>query len=405
MLRTLNKISGAIVGFVVYPIKSAIINTALFAGTLVFATLVLFVLPIFAATDYYRTYPDSTLAKAIWRGMALGIVSLLLGIPFAIIILAAEIVFGVVDLIRSFWNGIADGYQEGLFFNVIKQIFFNFADCSLTLELIKQLNEKISQPYPPAHDDLDVSGEYAALDVPEENTFRVSNKEPPLDSAAYSAMIQETDPEVVFLPLSEKELELVQGRKAIKVLLENYRDLDARLTKLNEEIEKRRMQASEEQINEAELTLDSDLDQVAMSDIHQPILIVQMFEASPDQWRVVTGTTKISCDITLRQWLCEASRTHPLTNEPINNPSPYREKKTKYVITPYTDKRDAKELVEVANLIRRELYKNSEESRSRSSIGVVTQLSDRLSHMFFGAKPDEMPEKGAPNEDNSMVFE
>jgi hypothetical protein len=393
MLQTLNKISGAIVGSVIYPIKSAIINTALFAGTILFATFFILTFPIFVATDVYRKSATNKLANAILIGIGMGLLTCVVGILLTLVILAAEIVLGVSDLIRSFGIGIFDGYEKGLFFDTLNEFVFNFSRFSIVLGFVKYLIEITDEPF--AQDIPDEAELTYNLDredafhPPEDIHSVVSNKEPPLNEEAYAALIQETGPEVAFLPLSTKELELVQGRKAINIIIDNYISLDARLTKLDAEIEKRKIHASEQKIEEAALTLDSDLDEIMASDIVQPILVVQMFEVSPEQWSVVPASTKIACDLNLQQWLCGVSGVYPPTNEPINHTLPYMGKKTKYVITPYTNKKDSKELVDATNLIRGELNKNGEENLSTVGIRAVSQFSDQLSQMFFGGKADE----------------
>ncbi|KTC92898.1 MULTISPECIES: hypothetical protein [Legionella] len=347
MLRALNKISGAAVGFVLYPIKSAIVNAFIIIGTFVLATIIILGLPILSAIQAFRTNEDDRLGYAIASLILTGLLTFFIGVPFAIIVLAAELTLAINDVIRSFIAGTLDGYNEGLFSHVINRFLFDFSYFSTSLTGIVEYVRTLA-------------------------TFVAPHNDPqPMDEAAFAALHDKTGQEVVFSPLSEEELASAQEKEGIKTILDKYIDLDARLTKLDQEIAR------------GQTPYNSDLDEMMMMDIEIPVLVVKMFEVSPDQWRAVPGTTKISCDIQLNRWLGSENNSHPTTREPMDNANPHEDKNTKYVITPYTSKKDSKELVEAADLIRKELAK-VEVSLPEAGLGVVKGVSSLVNQMFFG---------------------
>ncbi|KTD36275.1 coiled coil protein [Legionella nautarum] len=380
MLQTLNKLSGAVAAAILYPIKSAILNTLVIFATFVVAVMLIVGLPILVAIKAYNTYQEDKLAFAIWSGLVIGVITTFVGIPLAIFIISVEALAAIADLTNNFIDGIREGYKEGLFFHVTNRFLYNYVGFSSFLTGIIDFVEELVQ----------------------------SSEQPVMDSNGFNKLFEEQQQEVEdFSLLSEEELATAQGKEQLKDAVAHYRELDARLTKLDEAVQKRvgaaalSLKDDDHHDNVEKITAtgavlygedgESLEDELMLMEIEQPILAVKLFEISSGQWRAVPGTTKIGDRTNLRSWV-ETNNSHPLTRERFDLADPHNGKNAKYVLVDYNCKKDARELVEAAKFIRKELNKREISLREAGST-TISHFNHQFTQLFFGDGQNDTAEE------------
>lgn len=313
MLRALNKLSGAVAAAILYPIKSAIVNALIIFATVVLAAGLIIGFPFLVAIQAYNQVLEDKLANAIWSFLIIGLLMVIIGIPFAIIVLVAETMIAFNDLINNLITGIAEGYKKGLFFHVTEQILFNNIRFSTFLTIINNFVTSLVQS---------------------------DHEQQPMDPSRFAGLFEKQEVVEDFVPLSEEELAEAQEKAELKDILEGYNELNARLTNLDKAIARRadRLEAMKGEATAEDLILYADDksihvidDELTLMEITKPILVVKVFENSPGQLKSVSGTTKIGDEVTLGKWLVDQANVHPLTRERMDDATPHEGKKAKYV--------------------------------------------------------------------------
>jgi hypothetical protein len=370
MLRALNKLSGAVAAAILYPIKSAIVNTLFILATFILAAILIVGFPIAVAIRSYTEAQDDKLANAIVGFLLMSAVALIIGLPIAIIVLVVEAIAAFNDFINNFITGITEGYEKGLFFHVTKQILFKNARFSTFLSVINNFVINLVQS---------------------------AQEQQPMDSSGFADLFEEQEVLEDFVPLSEEELAAAQKKDDLKDILAGYTDLNDRLTNLDEAIVRRadRLKEMKEAAKEEDFFLYTDDDNIDViedelkrMEITTPILVVKVFENSHGQWKSVSGTTKIGDKTSLGEWIVQEANVYPPTREPMDDATPHEGKKAKYVITEYTSKKDSKELVEAAKFIRKELNRPAI-SLQEASNSTISYFNHRFTQLLFSPSQND----------------
>lgn len=147
--------------------------------------------------------------------------------------------------------------------------------------------------------------------------------------------------------------------------LTTYKQLTAKLQQLDTYLAKLKNDASKDELEEVEVD-DELLPSTSLKPEKQPapVLICKQYQMSTylfwNQWKIVPGTTRISCYDNIKQLTLGWSYKHTQFQDDLENPAPYVHKKnnisisspTRYCITIYKNLTDSQELEELSNSIR-----------------------------------------------------
>lgn len=331
MLRTLNKIAGSAVGAVLYPLKALILSAVFIFATLGLALGAIVILPIFFTVVAVENSEDKFFSGLLtWLFTSF---ILLILVPLITLgLLVVEIYFGVEDFFKSLFLGFTDGFENGLFFHVLKRALFDFAVFNRGIAVIRTaLNELSAQGSPGINDD-GLAELYQDFNLSE----KVNHS---------------------FEALSEVELEQARGIKELAKLVEKYESLHGRLSVLDAAMTSR---TSEQD------WLDDDVDNGGVEDevvsnmpILEPALLVKKYQDTEGVWRVIN--TKIIDKPSMEKWL-KQHNSHPVTRESMTQADPCIvdgvERQTCYKIRPYQNMNDAEELIECSLVIREAIQGN-----------------------------------------------
>lgn len=265
MLRTLNKLSGFLLGIILYPLKSLFVNFLLAMGIVFIAGLVLTIIPALVGSLFYDKTEENKLPIAILSAVLTNLGLLIIVPPATVAVLIALAVESIKDIFSSARLGATEGYNEGLFYHVFKQALIAYLPFSRTLQRgINALNRNRTLNEEGLNnlrtDDIDFSqfGE----DVP-----RSGSKVPDLFGPKEKNA-------VVFTPLTPVELQSLKGIVALQATLDRYTDLLERLTTLEQAMSAPR---SEEGCLDYELVQD----ELTYTEMKTPCLIVKFYEYKP----------------------------------------------------------------------------------------------------------------------------
>ncbi len=340
MLEFLNRLSGMIVGGVLYPLKSLLINVLIAAAGVVLAPFAWAAVPFLVFSGIYADMRGDilwTLIFAIPFGILGAVGGILLFPFFAVGAAAFHAAIAIFDLFRNFFNGLEEGIEEGLFNHVLSEGL-------LGLWRFSTVAEHLGQEFGFAQENSAYAGAPPlppfAIDTHHGAESRVHGSSRAELNGSYTA------PEDSSL-LTADELTQAGTIVGLTVVLERYNGLLMELQSLDSAIAAR----------EPGKPLDETfiLDKLTGMEIDNPSLLVkQYYDAG--QWKVVPLSTYIIDRAHLECWLI-SHNSHPLTRDPIidnllQSPSAHVGRPTRYRILEYRTIANAQELVEAASTIR-----------------------------------------------------
>lgn len=364
MLRILNKISGIVVGVLLYPLKSVLVNFFIAALSILLGLLIVFGFPPLVASVAYRKSGEK-LTPALLVGFLAATV-LIIAVPFVLLIkLTHQIFRGVRDIFSSIRLGAIEGYNEGLFFHVLKQAFTSVVIFSRSLQgIIVSLNGL-------PENQNGISDE--ALVELEGNDY--SNTADRRNNSSETPNLQEQQTGSAFLPLTPAQLKLAEGITDLQVILEQYKSLYERLDNLDKAIVKRGS-------NDGQATEDFDDELIYGLEIKNPALLVKQYQDINGLWKIVPASSKIIDQNNLSDWL-RRHNSHPTTREAMDRAEPYNNRPTRYRIHTYQSMGDAQELKDAATAIRKKLDLLNTAGLPPVS-QVMSEIKTQISHTFFG---------------------
>lgn len=378
ILRWLNKLSGAVVGAILYPIKSLIVNFLVACLTIFGVFLAVVGLPILFSVGVYAIF--NRLVPAILIGLVVGLIALIVA-PAAVFISLFMLAFSTLrDLGRTFILGISDGFDKGLFFHVLRRSLFDFLIFSSTLQ---DRLFRVRIAFVPASNSPMSEEGLAALNAEGDDVDYTSLMDVERSSQQFDMTELEETSKVnrKFSPLTRDEIQLAQGIPSIQDALLRYNSLYERLDKLDQAMAARK-EKGERNANEPLENIEDEV--VSRMDITEPELLVKKFEDKHKRWKVVPACTHITDKANIERWLGNENNTHPLNNDKISAPSPYGNfTTTRYRKISYTGMSCCQELREAANTIRQGIAQNNPKNLPSPS-QIITGVEGYIGSTFFG---------------------
>ncbi|CEK10281.1 hypothetical protein [Legionella hackeliae] len=136
MLRTLNKVSGFAVGAVLYPLKSLLVNLFNAAATILIASLIFIIAPIYAAVKTYENDSDKKLSSALFWGIVTAFLAAFALTLITSLVLVVISVATIHDLFQSIRLGAEEGYKKGLFYHILNRALNNSLMFSIFLKTV-----------------------------------------------------------------------------------------------------------------------------------------------------------------------------------------------------------------------------------------------------------------------------
>ena len=317
MFQLLNRLVGGLIGSVLYPIKSLIINVVLISLAALVAPLICLIVPYVSFSGKEENFVELLVNMFIVMPL------LLVVCPFiAVGVLIGACVTTVYDVFDTAVQGFVDGVEKGFSMSMLDQLWSDHTLSSTFLLILNEFFKNSSE----------------------------NNSEP-------QSLNQRIESYVSSCPFSE----LIQEEKLVaKTIAElkddfkRYNDLISRLQSLDVSLN---LKGSEP------ILPDIDDEVMAAFDIRQPSLLVkQYYDAASHSWRAVPASTRIIDQANLSEWWkqCDKQKTpftHPLNRDNINAPEKYNGHETRYRIHPYQSMVNAQELVELTSSIREHLAK------------------------------------------------
>ncbi|KTD18927.1 coiled coil protein [Legionella jordanis] len=394
MFKILDKFTGVVLGFILFPLKSLLINLVIMAFVLLTVVLALGFTP-FILLAKFRS--DNLLMTLLKTAMAsLGAFVLIPTVAFfGFVFLVNQ---SITDVFKSIYSGVTEGYRLG-FRHILEQTYRGYDRFSPILRAIHgRAGGRFTRRGWGLHeltsliaDDTD----YTQLeDVP-----RSANPVPDLTGES-----QQTSQS--FIPLTDEELEKAKAianeelekakpitKLKLKTVIEQYESLLGRLNKLEEALSHER---DEDGCLDDELIEDELIVNVS---IKNPSLIVKLVkDEKTDTWRVEPATTKIiDFEKNLYQWL-QRSDSHPL----ISNESLREKPNSRWQVFKYVSKDSCLEIKQAASIVRKKLAKlaqkhTAENSGTPSTVPESEGMANTVSHpssqqSIAGGTPFTIPE-------------
>lgn len=335
--RYLNSLSGAIIGLLLYSLKSLVINFLLGLVSFPIALLIFLIIPVLVTLICNITYNMNILASIAMAIVATTIALVI--IPVLLGYILARVAWGALtDFFRESIHGASDGFEKGIF-HVLKVVLLgSWLEINPLLQwILSSNNNSISLPPMQERDSSYFPG-------PE-----------PMTIDNYSL-------------LTSEEIRLASSLPTLSMVLDRYNDLAQRIEKLDRALEMRdaKKQLPKNWVEEekgmapafAEQSENSELegidDEVIVDNgLIRPALLMKQYQTSPQsEWIVVPTSTKIVDTDSWSRWLNTKNDSHPLFKDSIQNPQSYATKKTRYAIYPYPKPGHCQELHEAALSIR-----------------------------------------------------
>jgi hypothetical protein len=397
-LNFLNRLFGTLLGPILFPIKSLLVNSLVFAGGLLVAAGALVVLPIVAM--FYAKSLIGAVFNFVVAAFALAIV-----VPIVASVLGInQLISTISDSLSALSFGLSEGYRHGLT-SVLSQFIFRFSPFSTNFQrIIGRLNRlgrndtgnaTILPEYTPStFDDPEAANENDYGDQENEDTFHVVSLDD--EPAPEQKPVASTSaPVTPFKFLTEKELANATGIESIKLVLNQYENLKQRLDALDEGIaagydEQGDIKGIEDEI-------------VSLNGVKTPALSYKEYLIGQDStgqevWRVVPSTTKITDKDFFESWASNNSR-HPLTLDDLNTPAKYKELPTRYCLVKYEKQEDCWELLEAATTIRQKLADLNLDTINVSD--VISGLGRLIGQTFFSSPGTSNPQQST--EETSLL--
>ena len=305
-------------------------------------------------------------------------ITLLLIVPILCGAVLLTTPFHVVnDVFTSIRFGVVDGYENGLFFHVVKRALLEVTVFSKRVQDgIAIVNDWIASRQ--AQNGLNAEAMDGLYQQPNQENFsdlidvpRSANPDPGLRDPQQDG--------VTFMPLTAEELHLARGVATIEVVLEQYKSLFERLEKLDQAIAARGDGTGE--------LVDIDDEVVSFMAVTKPALLVKLYENTSGQWRVVPPSTLFSDEKNLED-LFKGSLRHPHTRDLILTPNSYEGNKTRYCIQSYENLTSVQELREAAEIIRKKLVALRPENLPSVS-NFISNFADQIGQTFWSRTPRE----------------
>jgi hypothetical protein len=294
-MRFLNKVSGGLLGSVLYPLKSIVVNVSFLFAFLTLAIVANLALPFFAAI--YMLKKHHSILKSLTVLMLvfalLPLLSILVGVAFVVTLVP----FSIKDFFINARRGLVDGSQQGLFFHVVRTAVYEFRMFSQLLDAsidkAQFIRRALSRGVAPAA---------------QQSPYQ------------YDTYFREVSPQQMSPPLTDTELEAVKNTPALAVLLSRYQDLKASLDILDQAIKRRKKSKAALQLDEKN---DLEDEIIIMLPVVSPVLVLKECQISSEVWQPVSGTTHISCEKNLRRFFSTRTRgeppRHPIDGMPFLN--------------------------------------------------------------------------------------
>jgi hypothetical protein len=380
MVQFLNRLSGVIVGGVLYPLKSLLINVLIAAAGVVFAPFGWASVPFWAFAGMYDDTHGDILETLIF-GILASVAGLFLFPFFAVAAVITHAAVAIYDVFRNIWNGVEEGVEEGLFNHVLSEGLLGFWRFST-------IAKQIGQAFGLVQDNV-VFGDnqYVAPPQPQPQP----QPEPPqhiffeprvLVSPRGDLNGSYTAPDGFSL-LTADELSQAGAIVGLSVVLERYNSLLMELQSLDRAIAERK---PGHPLDDTFIS-----DKLSGMEIDNPSLIVKQYNED-ERWKVVPLSTYIIDRAHLDRWLM-SHNSHPLTRDPIIDegwhvsPRKHADKPTRYRILEYRSIANAQELVEDANAIRKGINPAYMETLSAAEPGdrpVSVPISSNSAFTLFG---------------------
>ena len=293
------------------------------------------------------------------------------------LLLGTQLIVGIVDIFRTAFRGVSEGYQQGLT-HVLEQFLKSFVFFSSILRLISFFINR-----------ADI--------VPAVARPSFSEKE-------FSALEDIQEETKAFTPLAVEEIELTCQKPELESVLNQYKSLYERLQLLDKTIKARSGNyESDESFN---IEDDGAMDQLmSFIVIVEPILLVKRYQDGR-QWRIVPTSTQLTDKDNLKAWL-KTKDHHPSAGESLKKPGPYMDRPTKYCYHAYRTMADSQELREVTVTIRQSLQSLKAEEKFSFAKKAATFFagSERSKNLDVPANTQSAVLTGLDSsEDNSLRF-
>lgn len=335
ILRTLNKLSGAVAGALLYPLKSLLVNAMIAAALLIVTILAALLLPLLTMVVSYRYTGKPFLA--LFLGVGIFFVSASLFCLLGPLIFLGLAIAALADIRNHCLHGIRDGYAEGIA-HVARRALMSVVLFSRVLQIIVMaINQHRMTP----------EGLAALRGASEEDFSHFQDVPRPPNPVPDLTGDDDRRPACRdrFIPLTSDEVSRARGICDLKTVLDQYLSLYERLNSLDK--------AMTEARQKGDSSLDFD-DELCIIQIRSsPSLLLKQYEDSPSRWKVVPASTLIIDSENLNTWLRNHT-THPTTRESMKEGEAtlYQEKKTRYRYYAYQTMADSHELRQAAGHIR-----------------------------------------------------
>ncbi|MFC3909590.1 hypothetical protein ACFORL_10970 [Legionella dresdenensis] len=375
----LNRIIGALLGLILYPVRSVLTNTVIIAATLLGASLLLIGAPLWVTLALIK---DGFIISGLIAGVATAIGMSLVFAPAALVALGTELFLSIKDIFSQARKGLTHGFSTGVI-TVLSTLFtrdhFIFSG---TLSLFADENNARNQG------SLAVNriiirrsrrvmnaNDLAGLDEPVEMDFTQLQDVIPPEARNNRAGVEigsDTQPaSQAFTELTAEELLYAKG--ALTSDASRYESLLKKMNDLDEAIRKG---------PDAEGELDGIDDELVYGSVSKPALFFQL-QGTGENKKVVTGSTYIINDLPkekggVRMWF-STNATHPLTRQPID--------KNTCRIRPYTGKEDCFELTALTVKIRA-AYQTAKSEMDRAPVQMAQRTGNYVTRFlrFFSRR-------------------
>lgn len=315
MLTMLNKISGSVLGSILYPLKTLFISMAFISATVLLALGGFLVFPFFLAMLPQSRHGESLFFKRFQVWLVSFLALLVLGPIIGAGLVIVQLYWALKDFFKSFVLGITDGFENGLFFHVLTRTLFDFQVFSSGLQCIERYLANMGYESPP----------------------------PNRGYGVYRA-----PPQPVQYILSPDEIEKARKIGGLAAeLAEQYLDLNNRLAKLDQAM-----------ANEGVLFND----EIDGEPIEKPALLIKQYTDA--QGTPIIISTEIIDERRLGRKLVNNGNLHPLTHENIPFANPYEVEgesyQTFYEVSPYVNRYQTQESAQCCIAIR-EIIRSTEQ--------------------------------------------
>ncbi len=382
MLQFLNRFSGIIVGGVLYPLKSSVVNVGVAGLALIAAPFVWILFPLGAFFNALDTHDDD-IFETLFKAIVLPVLAIVLLPVVAIAAFLAHIALTIFDVLRTFVLGLTEGAEYGLLIHVLDKVWSDFMTFTSTIQIVN----------------------YFSGHAPEVEPVADTSPSHPLNSQTET---YSESPD--FLPLAKAEL-LKAGQIAeLGVVLGHYQQLFEKLNILDQAIRSKGNNDYLPDVIIGDKTVFIEDELIGSTPINQPSLLVKQYEAEPGRWLAVP-VSSFYIDRANFEMLQQHRRkngiefTHPLTGEAMESPPPYKDKSTRHRIHEYHTLANAQELIEAAGIIRERLNALSKDMEPSKESQPSEDICSKFLNLFSIFSSSEKPSVvAAPQRNDGPTF-